>query len=726
MKQFKPFFPLLIFLILFSNALATKPRIQTHSTFSQFQRGTLENISILYDGKLSLAPQKTLLMDTGDPFVWDIVIDKKGNIYLATGNDGRVYKISAKKDSSIFFDAPELEVYALALDNNDNLYAATSPNGKVYKVSPSGDSSVVFDPEDKYIWDLVINAQNELFVATGDKGAIYRVLPDGTSKVVFQSKQKHIRCLALAANGQLFAGSSGNGYVYKFIDDFQPFVLFDTQMEEVHSLTITPSGLVFAAAFGEPSVTVAALPAKKTSKSSTSGVSQGQSGQKGDEVSLTPQSIIPESIARATKTKTSLFRIDKNGYAKDLWLDNDEYIQVLLFDQGNDILVGTGNKGKLFKINSDGQTSLVLDAEESQITTLYRTSAGTVYIGTSNMGRCYQLSTKSAARGSFISETIDAGALSEWGVLNWEGTVKSGQIKFYTRSGNTERPSETWSTWKPVRKNSDQIYEILSPVARFIQWKCELQGANGEDEYVKKVSVSYLQNNLPPEVTAVVIHKPGDYYNVSENSGSSITKQGQKKSGLVYPQPLTKSEYKKGYRSVDWMFEDPNFDALRFDLYYRRVGSKRWKTFAKDLQSSVYSWDSAQMMDGEYEIKVVATDAPSNPASLALTGEKKSDPFIIDNTAPTIKDLRVRRNGSNWVLSFVVQDEWSRISRLEYSLDADSWQILYPTDDICDSKVEHFEITIPGSRPVPIEVAIKAFDEIENVTVTYKEIKGRK
>ncbi|NOY59504.1 MAG: hypothetical protein GXO75_11345, partial [Calditrichaeota bacterium] len=74
---------------------------------------------------------------------------------------------------------------------------------------------------------------------------------------------------------------------------------------------------------------------------------------------------------------------------------------------------------------------------------------------------------------------------------------------------------------------------------------------------------------------------------------------------------------------------------------------------AKDLEQSVYSWDSSNMADGKYEIKVTASDAPSNPAKFALTGEKQSDPFIVDNTGPETQNFQTPKPGT---LRFSVKD----------------------------------------------------------------------
>ena len=717
---------MLFFYLLIQGAFVygSSPRVQTFSTFSQFQRGTLDNVSILSEGKLTIAPQKQQKIDTGDPFVWDVAIDSKENVYLGTGNDGRVYKISTKGDSTLFFDATELEVYSLAIDNKDNIYVATSPRGKVYKVSPQGDSKVFFDPDDIYIWDILFEKNGNLLVATGEEAKVYRITPGGGSTLIYQSEQKHFRCLAIDGQNNLYAGTGGNGYVYKFLQDNNPFVLFDTQMQEVHSIAISSTGTVYAAAFGEPGARAMDDIARGTEKSSQKTSGNGQSGSTGSgDVSLSPQSFIPEGMSRLSKVQTSLFSIDKDGYARDVWDADDDYIQSLTMDDKDMLWIGTGNHGNLYKMSQDNEFSLVLDSDESQITNLYISENNKIFMCTSNMGRCYQINFNSAMDAHFESETIDSGSQSRWGVLSWQGTFASDHVQFFTRSGNTERTEKTWSPWQQVKRAENNILQIISPSARFIQWKCEMKGDLSQKRYIKEVSISYLQKNLPPSISAVVIHKPGDYYDTKASMGINVTNPSQGEAGLVYPMPLPKSEFKKGFRSVDWMFEDPNFDGLIFDVFYKKTGQNKWKDLATNLKNNYISWDSSQMSDGEYQIKVVATDSPGNPAALCLKAEKVSNSFVIDNSPPTITHLK-QKNISNEILQgFTISDEFSKVSKVFYSIDVDGWKSLYPIDQINDSKVEKFEIQIPKEK-LPAELSIKAFDINENVIISQKTITG--
>lgn len=693
----------IIIVTLSLSLFAASPKTVTHDSKSDFERGTLKNITILHDGTLKTAPIKTRLLDTGEPFVWSVAEDSKGNLYLGTGNDGKIYKLSTKGDSSVVLDVDELFIFALAVDANDNLYAATSPDGKVYKVTPAGTSSTFFDPEATYIWDMAFDKEGNLLVATGEPAAIHSVSSQGESGVFFDAEENHVRTL-LVDGDIIYAGTSGNGFVYRLAPNTKPFVIFDPQMEEVNQIVRGKNGNLYASAFGE----VLAMPRPRTTTQNQQNQNNNNSEDEDsdDESAIEPQSISLESLVRSGGAPTSLFRISPDGYAKDLWLGSDEKIQSI-FPYGDNILVGSGKSGKLLTVNDNGELSIVMENGESHVTAFTQNKKGKIIFTTSNLGRIYQLEESNIDSASFISETIDAGLPAQWGTLVWEGNDAASSTQFFTRSGNTEQPSHTWSDWNAVQKDGDAS-RIKSPNARFVQWKCELKNKNAA---IDKVSLSYIQNNLAPSVSSIIIHQPNDYYEAKSNNSSP-------QKGIVFPAPMSSKESKKGFRTVDWLFEDPNFDALCFDVFYRRVGSGLWRKLATDLDINFHSWDSAHMADGEYEIKVVATDKLANPETLSRVGEKISKPFIIDNAGPAIKQ---GNNEQANVLTVRINDDWTLLDAVEYSIDASEWKPIFPADGILDSKSEIFEIPLPDDASH--DIAIKARDKNDNVSVVHMSTK---
>ena len=95
----------------------------------------------------------------------------------------------------------------------------------------------------------------------------------------------------------------------------------------------------------------------------------------------------------------------------------------------------------------------------------------------------------------------------------------------------------------------------------------------------------------------------------------------------------------KGYQTVLWTAHDDNEDELRYSVYFRGENASEWLLLKDNLDQKFYSWDTTTMPDGAYYLKIVASDAPSNPPAVALKTERESERFEVDNTPPTIEHL---------------------------------------------------------------------------------------
>jgi hypothetical protein len=131
------------------------------------------------------------------------------------------------------------------------------------------------------------------------------------------------------------------------------------------------------------------------------------------------------------------------------------------------------------------------------------------------------------------------------------------------------------------------------------------------------------------------------------------------------------------------------------------------------LWDPIFTWDTTSAPDGPYTVKITASDAASNAPGTALTAERESETFEIDNTAPAVEVTAVRAAQGRSVVTFTVRDGHSPLDRVEYSLDATRWRVVYPVDGIADSREERFEITLESGVALP--VMIRAVDELNNV-----------
>ena len=185
MKKIRWVLPVLAAIPLF----AVTPQFWEIRTYDDFRKGKLTNLSLTSDDELILAPRFDMVFNTEQTLIASAVADSKGNLYLGTGHDGKIYKVDAAGKGAMLVDLAELDVLALAVDSKDVLYAGTSPNGKVYKIEhkPGGkteaktdsksvdkdapkdatkpvldaswSSSVYFAPGTKYVWDLLLDKQ---------------------------------------------------------------------------------------------------------------------------------------------------------------------------------------------------------------------------------------------------------------------------------------------------------------------------------------------------------------------------------------------------------------------------------------------------------------------------------------------------------------------------------------------------------------------------------------
>ncbi len=163
-----------------------------------------------------------------------------------------------------------------------------------------------------------------------------------------------------------------------------------------------------------------------------------------------------------------------------------------------------------------------------------------------------------------------------------------------------------------------------------------------------------------------------------------------------------------------WRAEDANGDRLQYDVSYRREGETGWKPLKRGMWDPIFVWDTTSVPDGTYFVRITASDAPSNAPATALTGDLESASFDIDNTAPRIEAQPAAHAGTRSTLSFTVRDEQSAVQRVEYSLDASRWRMVYPKDGIPDSRREEFEVTVEDSESGR-SVIIRATDAMNNV-----------
>jgi hypothetical protein len=146
---------------------------------------------------------------------------------------------------------------------------------------------------------------------------------------------------------------------------------------------------------------------------------------------------------------------------------------------------------------------------------------------------------------------------------------------------------------------------------------------------------------------------------------------------------------------VKWKAHDDNEDDLSYSVYYRGEGETRWKLLRDEIDDRYVNLDSDVFPDGGYYVKVVASDSPSHAPEDALTGERTSPRFEVDNTPPRVELLNTKVDGNRVHLIVRAVDSFSPIKRAEYSIDAGDWRLVEPVGQLSDYRIENYDFNVP-------------------------------
>lgn len=736
-------FPLVAALALAASALsaAQGTHLWTQSQIDEFEKGTPQGVAITSDGHLLEGPGITDLLTTPSTFVWSVAADKDGTAYLGTGSPATVLRVAAKKGEKPFtlFKTKDLTVQVVRFGPDGALYAATLPSGKVYKLNAGAtetpddsNATVVFDPEKlpseskpesksgeektgtktHYVWDLAFDKPGRLYIAAGDPGAIYRVdpaKPGAQPETFFKTDEAHIRTLAWDANGNLIAGSDGTGLVYRISPEGKGYVLFDSPRREVTSVAVGQDGTIYAACVGDKGRNpLPPLPV------------QGQG-------SVTITIVQPGSL-QAANTSTSLpegteiYALKEGQAPRKLWADKDDIVYALSA-QPDGLLALTGNRGRIFRIHEDGSYADLghLDAQQA-LSLATEPDSNNILIGSGNTGKLFRLG--ASPTHEYASDVLDASAFARFGRVEIE--PGSSGYQFFTRTGNIDQPVRGWTDWMPLK---DGV--VASPPGRFLQWKVELEPGGS----VGSVGVNYLPVNTAPVVDDLVVVtgarlNPQAQINNQQTVNISFPSSGQ--SAVSFDTTSSSSPIQaikdRAAITVRWAAHDDDGDKLVYSLFLRGDGETVWRLLKGKIKDEAYSFDATRVPDGGYQIKVVASDAPSEPPSDVLTGDKISDRFVIDTTPPMVTALKATAAPANCAganctqgleIAFDADDATSPISHAEYSLDAGPWQYIDPVGKISDSRHEHYDVHIAapdaGDKSAEHLITVRVYDRYDNI-----------
>lgn len=728
--------------------LGAATKISSTASAREFLAGELDGTTLTSDGRLTLGPVFTPRAwpeESAGAVVFGAVSDSRGRVYLATGGGmGRLFVSEPDGTVRVLFEADSPNVTAVAVGPRGELACATSPGGRLWRVDPAAKdpgnaAKPAGDTGESAVWALAFGADGTLYAGTGTKGRIWKAGKDGNASLHAEIEDTHVRSLLVRPDGTIVAGTSDRGLVVAVAADGKVTTLHDFSRPEVTALVAAPGGGVLAVA---TSVEVPQLSQQRSDPRAPAGAPAPAAGAPGAAPEPVPQGTVSVTTttspvrpaAQPTPRREGngeVVLIAADGLVEPEWVLPEETVYGARWDEGRGaLLLATGPRGRVYSLK-DRRLRAEAQVDQRQVVSTPAVPGGFAIVSATAPGVYRPASGRGAARGSYLSSVRDAGRLSRFGSLWYEGTVPKGaSVALSVRSGNSDRPDGTWSEWAAAGPAG----RAEVPPARYFQWRAELSASpSGEAPVLERVEISWAERNARPILENVTVLEPGAVFPRAGASGGpavlSVTNPDEQGAfaGLEPPregsEPTGKKLFRKGFRTVTWKGTDPNGDPLRYDLEGRREGSPAWFPIRRDLEDSFFSFDTTALSDGRYRFRVTASDRVSNPEGEELTATAESDLVVVDGAPPTLTVLGRELAGGRAVFRVKAVDALSAILRAEGTVSADRWRPLTAVDGALDGREEDIVLSVP-KPDAPAFLSIRVVDASGNTAAVSAEYPG--
>jgi len=690
--------------------------------------------------------------------ILSILVDAKGSILLGTGGDkGRVLRIDkiGDKPAEIFSDGDVQYVWALTETPDGEIYVATGPNGKVFEIKPDGTHDLLYKSGEDNITSMISDGKDLLYLGTDPNGMVIRLNRKTKEPfIVYNANESEITALAMDDAGNLYAATGE-------VSDRQTPAPAETDQkksgrpEEQNAApppipANPPPGPLKPAGQQSMRNPLPGLPQmmdvitpRTTDDPGGGGDNPGAGGDQpggdnpgGDQPSPGANPIVPATplthqnqtgngTPNATEQQApegnAIYKIDPEGFVTEVFRENS--VIYAMIHQGDSLLVGTGDEGNIYQVNPASEETVVLaKVDAKQVMCLLPVKDGRIIVGLANTGGISAMTGGYASSGKYLSPVMDATQTSRFGNMQLHGHLPAGtELKVSTRSGNVkDADSPGWSKWTDD-VDATEYMKIASPSARFLQYRLTFTTHDpSKTSLVDHVDVAYQIPNLAPVVKSIKIGTETAQAEAGqqESSGTAATP------AAGHAGDSAKAAAGTGVQTITWDSSDPNSDTLMYTLYFRLDQDGPWILLKGKVKEMTYEGGTRTVADGQYQVKVVASDATSNPPGNGKTASRVSDYFIVDNTPPTITDLDCKVLGDVVNISLQAADKTSTVANVEYTLDSgDEWQSVLPVGGIFDSPSEEVKFSLKGLTVGGHQATIRATDSRGNQalqTVVFK------
>ncbi len=529
---------------------------------------------------------------------------------------------------------PDVAPWAVAR-RGDDIFVGGATSGVIYRVSashPGGQADIYFKTGDLCVTALAVAGDGSLYAGTAPGGRIFRITGANAGVEFADLDAVYVWDILPRADGSLLAATGTSGIVYAVAGDGAATPYYATHATHALRLAAGEGGVVYVGTAFDGTV------------HRVTGPNRGGPVFSSTDLSVSALALSGDRLFVGTSPRGRVFEIGADGAAQVRYTAaRPSSVYALAPDGDRNVLVAVGPEGAVLNASADGAT-VRWKPGAGQIVGLAGSGDGLIAVAT-GPARVVALTPASAAprEGRFVSQVLDAGVTAQWAWVSWLAQQPAGaEVFVQTRSGDTPAVGAQWSDWSsPYRVAHGQ--RITSPPGRFLQYRLTATaGDAGAAPVVRQVKVSYLQPNTPPEVRVT-----------------------QPAAGAFW----------SGEKTIKWSPRDADGDSVAVTVEYSKDQGATWETLAESVTETVFDWDTSDLPDGDYLIRLTASDEPSNATGARRTVALAS--VVVDNTDPSLLASAAEGDlagGTPATIKGQAADTWSGVAGINYKTDNGPWR----------------------------------------------------
>ena len=420
--------------------------------------------------------------------VFAMAKDLAGRLLIGvSGQKGKLIRL-ADMPEVVFEDEKVQYIFAIALDSENNVYLATGPNGRIYRLNAfCQNAEVIYEARDKNILSLLVK-DGMLYAGSDERGLIYKIdLGTKRARVLFDTEQNEVASLLADEEGNLFAAATSAAAAM---------------------LQLKASGSSMKDAPGRPDNEDDGKKDSPSPATSSLNTANGDDETKTKEEEKPER---PSPVPPAAKVAGHIYKIDPDGFVSDIFAEMAVFYSLQDFDgklwlgTGNKAQLFTINpnteeKAIFYEDKTSSQTTSLLAVGDalylglSNPAQLVRMEKGFAGEGV------YESDLIDAAQPARwgklqLEADIPDGC----------------EILMASRSGNVKEPNDaTFSDWTEDVAVT-QATDLNCPLGRFCQYRLTLKTSDSAlSPTVREVAAASVIPNLAPKIKAIKIQRSRD------------------------------------------------------------------------------------------------------------------------------------------------------------------------------------------------------------------------